>query len=368
MMLMMLKIIVKIFFEIFFIGSSIYFFSILTPEKSIQMRNNCYNLMYNLTYNIIYIFSVCQIKYNKLCACVVKYLHDEQVIYQVYNPEFDNNDIITITFFNNAEPIKETVCFNSKKELNNLFIKDNEPINYNLLIMSIPSKNNEESRVTTESAYKQRNKVMISSLYNTNIIDFTRSYTYEESSFKFISINLTYNNKTYPIYLKNDEYNYYIVNNIIDKIFFQYYLVNILKVKLIEQLHDFRYILEIMDHNVNMFSLNESQYIIFKKDDYSVLQIEPMREIVFDTHQLTDTVETVDTVEIVETTDTTDTVETTDTMETTDTVETAETAETTETTETVDTVETVETVETTETTVETVDTVDTVETINTENE
>ena len=286
----MLKIMLSICFELLFSVSCIYFFVNLTPEKTIQLRNYCYNLMYNLSYNIIYVFSVCQIKYNKLRASLIKYLHDEQVIYQIYNDEFDNNDIITITFFNNAEPIKETVCFNSKRELNNLFIKDNEPINYNLLIMSIPHKNTEQIFVTSESVYvtkesdcNQRNMVMISSLYNTNIIDFNRSYTYEESSFKFISINLTYDNNTYPIYLKNTEYNYYIVNNIIDKVFFQYYLVNILKVNLLEQLHDFKYILEFIDHNVNMFSLNETQYIIFKKDDYSVLQIESMREIVMET-------------------------------------------------------------------------------------
>ena len=300
----MLRIILSIFFELLFSVSCIYFFANLTPEKTIQLRNYCYNLMYNLSYNIIYVFSVCQIKYNKLTTSLIKYLHDEQVIYQVYSDEFDDNDIITITFFNNATQIKETVCFNSKRELNNLFIKDNEPINYNLLIMSIPPKNTEQIFVTSDSVYvtndndnKQKNKVMISSLYTTNMIDFNRSYTYEESSFKFISINLTYNNKTYPIYLKNAEYNYYIVNNVIDKVFFQYYLVNILKVVLLEQLNDFSYILEIMDHNVNMFSLNETQYIIFKKDDYSVLQIEPMREIVIES-----TVETVETVETTETT------------------------------------------------------------------
>ena len=334
MILRVLRIMLSIFFELLFSVSCIYFFANLTPEKTIQLRNHCYNLMYNLSYNIIYVFSVCQIKYNKLCACLVKYLQDYEDIYPFYNDSLiDNNDIITITFFNNAEPIKEIVCSNSKRELNNLLIKDNEPINYNLLIMSIPPKNTEQVFVTNECVYvtsesvyvtsesvcNQMNKVMISSLYNTNntnMIDFNRSYTYEESSFKFISINLTYNNYTYPICLKNTEYNYYIVNNIIDKVFFQYYLVNILKVNLLEQFHDFRYILEIMDHNVNMFSLNETQYIIFKKDDYSVLQIEPMREIVIEPTTKT-------TVESMETT--VETVETTvETVETT--VETVETA------------------------------------------
>ena len=293
----MLRIILKIFFEIFFSVSCIYFFANLTPEKTIQLRNHCYNLMCNLSYNIIYVFSVCQIKYNKLRACLIKYLQDYEDIYSFYNDRLiDNNDIITITFFNNAVPIKEIVCSNSKREINNLLIKDNEPINYNLLIMSIPPKNieqifvtsesvyvtSESVYVTSESDYNQMNKVMVTSLYNTNMFDFNRSYTYEESSFKFISINLTYNSNTYPIYLKNEEYNYYIVNNIIDKIFVQYYLVNILKVNLLVQLHDFRYILEFIDHNVNMVSLNETQYIIFKKEDYSVLQIEPMREIVIE--------------------------------------------------------------------------------------
>ena len=334
---MILNIFFEIFFDIFFSVSLIYLFANLTPEKTIQLRNHCYNLMYNLMYNIIYVFSVCQIKYNKLCICLIKYLQEYEDIYPFYNYDLvDNNDIITITFFNNATEIKEIVCSNSKRELNNLLIKDNEPINYNLLIMSIPPKNTEQIFVTSESVYvtsesvcNQMNKVMISSLYNTNMIDFNHSYTYEESSFKFISINLTYNNNTYSICLKNAEYNYYIVNNIIDKVFFQYYLVNILKVNLIEQLHEFKYILEIMDHNVNMFSLNETQYIIFKNDDYSVLQIESMREIVFEP-MMESPIKTVETT--VESMETETTVESM--METETTVESIEspikTVETTE--------------------------------------
>jgi hypothetical protein len=63
-----------------------------------------------------------------------------------------------------------------------------------------------------------------------------------------------------------------------------------------------------------MFSLNETQYIIFKKDDYSVLQIEPMREIVIEP-TVEPTTKTVETVESVEpnTKVTVETVETTDT-------------------------------------------------------
>jgi hypothetical protein len=122
-----------------------------------------------------------------------------------------------------------------------------------------------------------------------NMLDFINITNYEISNIKFIAINLTHNNKTYQIQLKTPEYNYYIVDNIIGKTFFNYYLVNILKVVNSSLDSNFKYNLEIMDHNVNMFTLNENQSIIFKKDSYDILQSNTTREIVIEKR---DTVET----------------------------------------------------------------------------
>ena len=77
--------------------------------------------------------------------------------------------------------------------------------------------------------------------------------------------------KEYKINLKseNERYNYYLVDNIINKKFMIYYLIEFYN-------EDFskspdKFILKLIDHNVNSFEIDitdTSNYIQIKKDGY----------------------------------------------------------------------------------------------------
>jgi hypothetical protein len=74
----------------------------------------------------------------------------------------------------------------------------------------------------------------------------------------------------YHINLKTDTYNYYLVGNIINKLFLQYYINVILNINFViddEKL----YSLELMDHEVNMISLNACQSIVIEKNKYNIV-------------------------------------------------------------------------------------------------
>ena len=70
------------------------------------------------------------------------------------------------------------------------------------------------------------------------------------------------------ISLKSKEFNYYVVNNILDEIFFKYYANTILKIPTTEP---FDYKVTIIDHNVNTITLLPGQTLVFKEDDYNLL-------------------------------------------------------------------------------------------------
>jgi hypothetical protein len=91
---------------------------------------------------------------------------------------------------------------------------------------------------------------------------------YEESKVNFIAIEIEYNTKKYNIDLKNNDSNYYIVNNSLNQNFFKYYLKNVLKISIDE--HNFNYICTFIDYNVDIFTLNQNQSLLFNLYDYSI--------------------------------------------------------------------------------------------------
>ena len=98
-----------------------------------------------------------------------------------------------------------------------------------------------------------------------------KDFIYEISDIKFMLCELYIGDKVYKINLKSDieNYNYYLVDNIIDKKFIIYYLIEFYN-------EDFytstdKFILKLIDHNVNNFEIditNTSNYIQIKKDGY----------------------------------------------------------------------------------------------------
>ena len=92
---------------------------------------------------------------------------------------------------------------------------------------------------------------------------------YEVSDIKFLLVELKIGKDTYKIDLKTDEYNFYIVGNRFTKQFFQYYLIEILKVT--ESVQGFS--VHIIDHVVNKVELDfsdENNHILLEKTEYKL--------------------------------------------------------------------------------------------------
>ena len=92
---------------------------------------------------------------------------------------------------------------------------------------------------------------------------------YINSNIKFFSMVLLYNNNSYPIELKNNNHDHYIVNNILNKIFFKYYVINNLNVEIKED--NFDYTVSIIDHNVNIIEMNSTSQLLIKEMDYELI-------------------------------------------------------------------------------------------------
>ena len=95
-------------------------------------------------------------------------------------------------------------------------------------------------------------------------------YDYEISNIKFILFEVKITDKLFKIDLKTDKYNFYIVNNIIDKRFLLYFLINYQYCKL-NNINDIEKIdVKIIDHNVNIkeLEITNTKFITIKKDDY----------------------------------------------------------------------------------------------------
>jgi hypothetical protein len=101
----------------------------------------------------------------------------------------------------------------------------------------------------------------------------TITLDYEVSNIQFILVEIILGDKTYKINLKDEKYNYYLVDNILDKKFFTYFLINFVDSNLTYDYiynHD-NFIVKIIDNNVEIKEIdmtNNINFITLKKDYY----------------------------------------------------------------------------------------------------
>lgn len=189
-----------------------------------------------VSYNCIYMFSLCQIKYKKICDIFLKANKFERqtVLFFLDNCKNCEDCIyieLDINSINNTDLIQNTYNYDAILLIDKL--EEGKPSNY-IFYSSIP-----------------------------------KSFEYIVSNVNFLSIEMEYDNKSYKIVLKNDIWNYYIVGNVLNHNFFKYYLNTKLDVKVDET--NFEYKINIIDHNVNFVTITERQYIVFGETDYQIL-------------------------------------------------------------------------------------------------
>jgi len=228
--------------------------------NTIIVKYNKMNLMLKpkittASYNCIYYFSVGQINYNKYLRPYVYQLFESFLSYIGYNEQPHFTPELTYSFYKHGSTI----------QTGKTFADILEPKDYDLFIVN------------------KTNYDLKSNIYFTNYIcsnKIVKESQFIESSIKFLNIVLNYNGTPYEIKFKHDEYvhaNYYIVDNMIDKAFFMYYLSNYHKSHNID-FTKFNYTLQLLDHNVNSLNLDESQAIIIKQDDYEIVKLTNKQE------------------------------------------------------------------------------------------
>ena len=206
------------------------------------------NTLINIGYTFLYCFSLCQIKVRQLKQLTsgytnksIKYLKDNNILStsKMRTMHFiDNGSGVAYERFTTAEIHLFSMIrhiFDTKTGISLLLTDVDDATGFtNILFMN-------ECPIT---------------------IDYTLS------TINFILVELEYKSEKYMITLKSKDFNYYVVNNKLDEIFFKYYTNTILKIPTTEP---FDYKVTIIDHNVKSITLLPGQSLVFKEDDYNLL-------------------------------------------------------------------------------------------------
>ena len=215
-------------------------------------------------YAFIYIYSCYQILLNKIIRFSNPYVmsvrdkvHDYLVKRNIISNKMCKKEVDTnspevktiITFFNEGVQINKEellTCFNETD-----VTKVNPTGNYDLLVISDIGEDSRENIITFSK------------------ITDTSNSKYELSNIQFLALYLKHNDNNHIINLCESNKNYYVVDNVINSAFVKYYLINVLQTT-IDTDKPFVYTLELMDHNVSMVYLDETQSIIIQKDGYKI--------------------------------------------------------------------------------------------------
>jgi hypothetical protein len=237
-------------------------------ETLVDIKNTLTPIMIDIGYKLLYTFSVCQIQFNKIVKLITSYVKD-------FKQYLKDKGLIEEIKIQSIEIISKNGDVEHK-----LLISDKTPLEM-FAYMFEPDKH-----MGVLLSDKDFESGCINRVYREKLHDIR---DYKLSNINFMMIELEHDNDKHPIVLKDDTYNYYIVNNSLNQNFFKYYLKNVLNSPINEDKFD--YTVTIIDHNVNFITLLPHQHIIFNEHDYTIFPI-------------LETTETNDTTESGETNDT----------------------------------------------------------------
>ena len=204
------------------------------------------NFMVSLSYNVIYIYSKVQILFMKYNKKLNEFIESNPSLLKI------KNDFILL--------IQSTKCSANKLEfIKNGNLIENKSSDYDFAIYS-------DLKINTICENKkifQNNQQL--------------TEDYEISNIQFMLIELLVGEeKTFKITLKNEKYNFYVVENMISKDFFTYYLKNIHDDKFDlteESIKEDKITIKIIDHDVNkieFYLTDKNEHIIIEKTSYKL--------------------------------------------------------------------------------------------------
>ena len=240
-------------------------------------------IIYYLGYNAIYLFSVCQIFYNKMKTYAI-------------SPKLDYIKSKCL-FLNICAPCKQTKeepkyfieCFNKGSNQMNKTEMHYNPANYAQekdLIEECDGRLllNDTSYIiynapTNNGAY---DKMVITDNTFNNVMWLDNKIIYKCAKCEFMSVQLKFINNNedtvYNVALKTGEYNFYIDGNVLNRDFIMYYCNHILKIgnKLqylinnsMNSVNACSYTLTIVDADVNVLNISDDQTIILGEFSYT---------------------------------------------------------------------------------------------------
>jgi hypothetical protein len=225
-----------------------------------DFKNNLEPRIIYIAFNIIYFYSCGEIFVNKIYRFIKPYIfiigNCIQFCLKKYNI-IDSNTISTnlvLEFFYEGNLVTSLDFDKNNKDVST---NNKAPSKYDFIVCS---NINQSTPV---------NKLCVHNI--DNCID----YDFETSDFMFISLRLFCKENNYTIELKNDKHNFYIVNNVLDKHFFTYYLKYILNLDNLEE--NITYKLELVDQDVNVLLLTDKDKIVLNKQDYTIVNNEDIK-------------------------------------------------------------------------------------------
>jgi hypothetical protein len=174
--------------------------------------------------------------------------HIQMFFYKTYKRIKQNENVhkmVDYFYKSKSKPLE------NMENIEHIIIKDNE----SFYIYSDFTKLDDDNKCVNKK---------ISNLY-------PETLNYELSRIEFISVSLNVDDNLYKIDLKTDIYNFYIVDNILDKKFFVYYLMAHYNLKadaiMTEKMH-----LKIIDNNVNEIETDiNKEFIQILKDNFLIV-------------------------------------------------------------------------------------------------
>jgi hypothetical protein len=209
---------------------------------------NRYDIMFYLVDNLIYYKSIFDIKYKLYRKKLLVYIKDMGGLK-------DNNDVFFIKD-------GEYLFISNRHLLTNLDISENDQsiLNYDFILYKIFDIDKD---IVNHVILHSRNKYF-------NMIN-TQDYNLDYSEVNFLLIELIFtDNFRLKIDFKTPNYNFYIVNNIINKDVIKYILNFYYKKSLDAKYLNDAFEVSILDDVANEFDLN-SKSIVICKSDYKLI-------------------------------------------------------------------------------------------------
>jgi len=236
------------------------------PEETNNVKQKVYDFGVKVAYNAIYIYSGIQIwftrienGYNAEVAPLIKNFLKEKFNYDIGKMQENNsgNSYYVEFIANGVQLARHNFSFknNNQGEILSL-INAAEPKEYDFFVLkdNVSGKNNciLYYEIPGNLFYKE----------------------YPQSQ-KFLRFDLDYNGETYEAQLTTDDYNFAIVGNCINREFIMYFLKNILDVQVPEELHvsNLVYNIHLIDANVNVINLDQTDELKFTTDEYITQKI-----------------------------------------------------------------------------------------------